>query len=130
MADVGALVLRPPEQDADFAPVNVDKALALVGHVGAHAAAHDAVPGRQVHLVELCFDDFGDVVQDAALLEGEGDAVHRVLLHVLVHVRELDDCILSLLLVSSAVRLHYLRVGLPLPLFGLHGPGVRCNLRD
>jgi len=65
--------------------------LGLVGDVGAEVAAHDAVPGGVVLLVELLLDEGGDVLLDVVLLQGLGGAVHGVLLHVLGHVRVLDD---------------------------------------
>ena len=115
VVDIGGLVLCAPQEDADLSPVHEDEALGLVGDVGAHAAAHNAVPGRQIHLVKLRLDDLRDVVKHFALLEGERHAVHRVLLHLLVHVRVLYDCILGVLLVNGAVRLDDLRVRLALP---------------
>ena len=128
VVNVSGLILRAPDQDANLAPVQEDVALALVGDVGAKAAAYDAVPGWQVHLVKLCLDDLSDVVEDAALLEGEGDAIYGVLLHRLVHVGVFDHCILSFLLIDGAMGLYNLIVGLALPLLGLVGAGVRCNL--
>ena len=59
--------------------------------VRSEVSAHDAVPGRVVLLVELLLDVGGDVLLDVILLEGLGGAVHRVLLHLLGHVRVLDD---------------------------------------
>jgi len=64
--------------------------LGLVGDVGAEVAAHDAVPGGVVLLVELLLDEGGDVLLDVVLLEGLGGAVDSVLLHLLGHVRILD----------------------------------------
>ena len=86
MVNVRRLVLGAPEQNADLAPVHENEALGLVGDVAAEATPHNAVPRWQVHLVELGLDDLGDVVEHAALLEGEGHAVDGVLLHRLVHV--------------------------------------------
>ena len=59
--------------------------------VRSEVSAHDAVPGGVVLLVELLLDVGGDVLLDVILLEGLGGAVHRVLLHLLGHVRVLDD---------------------------------------
>ena len=128
VVNVSGFILRAPDQDADLAPIHEDEALALVGDISAEAAAYDTVPGRQVHLVKLCLDDLSDVIEDAALLEGKGDAIDSVLLHRLVHVGILDHCVLSFLLVDGAMGLYDLIVGLALPLFGLVGAGVRCNL--
>ena len=129
MIDIRRLVLSAPEEDADFAPVHEDEALALVRHVRSHAAPHDAVPGRQVHLIEFRLDDLSDVVENAALLEGESDTVNCVLLHIEVHVCVLDHCVLSLLLVGAPVRLHHLSVRLALPSLRLCSSRVCYNLR-
>ena len=130
VVDIGGFVFCSPEEDADLAPVHENEALALVGHVGAQPASHDAVPSRQIHRVKLCLDDLSDVVEDSSLLEGEGHAVDGVLLHVLVHISVLHHCILSVLLVNVSVWLDHLRVGLTLPLLGFVGAGVSCNLRN
>jgi len=81
---------RLEEEDGDLSEVEVDEVLGLVGDVGAEVAAHDAVPGGVVLLVELLLDEGGDVLLDVVLLEGLGGAVDSVLLHVLCHVGILD----------------------------------------
>jgi len=78
------------EEDGNLAEVEVDEVLGLVGDVGAEVAAHDAVPGGVVLLVELLLDEGGDVLLDVVLLEGLRGAVDSVLLHVLCHVGILD----------------------------------------
>ena len=128
MVNVSGLILRAPDQDAYLAPVHEDEALALVGDICAKATAYDTVPRWQVHLVKLCLDDLSDVVEDAALLEGEGDAIYGVLLHRLVHVGVFDHCILSFLLIDGAMGLYNLIVGLALPLLSLISAGVCYNL--
>uniref|UniRef100_A0A1I8F398 RING-type domain-containing protein n=1 Tax=Macrostomum lignano TaxID=282301 RepID=A0A1I8F398_9PLAT len=60
-------------------------------HVATEVAAHDAVPGRVVLLVELLLDVGGDVLLDVELLQSLGGAVNGILLHVLGHVGVLDD---------------------------------------
>ena len=90
-----------------------------MGDIGAQTAAHNAMPSWQIHLIELCLDNLCDVVQYTPLCECKRHAVDRMLLHVLVHVGVLHHGILCVLLVESAMRLHNLRVGVFLPLFGL-----------
>ena len=128
MVNVSGFVLCAPDQDADLAPVHEDEALALVGDICAKATAYDTVPRWQVHLVKLCLDDLSDIVEDAALLEGKGDAIDSVLLHGLVHVGILDHCILSFLLIDGTMGLYNLIVGLALPLLSLISAGVCYNL--
>ena len=130
MVSIGRFVLGSPEQNSNFAPVYENEAFALVGHVGAKATAHDAVPSGQIHLVKLCLDDLCDVVKDTALLECESHAVNRVLLHKLIHISVLYHCIFSLLLIRCSMGLNYLRIRLFLPLFSLVGTSVSCNLRN
>ena len=129
MVDIGGLVLCAPQQDSDFAPVHEDEALVLMRDICAHATANNAVPSWQVHSIEFCLDDLGDVVEDAALLECETDAINGVLLHVGVHVCMLHYSISCLLLINATVRLYHLRVSLPCPFLGLNGSCVRCYLR-
>ena len=86
MIDVGRFILGAPDQNSDFAPVHEDKALVLMSDVGAHAATHDAVPGRQIHRIELSLNDLCDVVKHAPLLEGKSDTVDGMLLHISVHI--------------------------------------------
>ena len=50
------------------------------------------MPGWKEHCIEFVFDDLSDVVENSSLLEGEGNAVDGLLLHVSIHVCELDDC--------------------------------------
>ena len=128
MVNVSGLILRAPDQDAYLAPVHEDEALALVGDICAKATAYDTVPCWQVHLVKLCLDDLSDIVEDAALLEGKGDAIDSVLLHWFVHVGILDHCVLGFLLIDATMGLYNLIVGLALPLFSLISAGVCYNL--
>ena len=128
MVNVSGLILRAPDQDAYLAPVHEDEALALVGDICAKATAYDTVPRWQVHLVKLCLDDLSDIVKDAALLEGKGDAIDSVLLHWFVHVGILDHCVLGFLLIDATMGLYNLIVGLALPLFSLISAGVCYNL--
>ena len=128
MVNVSGLILRAPDQDAYLAPVHEDEALALVGDICAKATAYDTVPRWQVHLVKLCLDDLSDIVEDAALLEGKGDAIDSVLLHWFVHVGILDHCVLGFLLIDATMGLYNLIVGLALPLLSLISAGVCYNL--
>lgn len=93
-------------------------------HIRAHSTAHDAVPSWKEHCIEFVFDDFSDVVEHSSLLEGEGHAVNSLLLHVGVHVCELDDSVFSLLLVEATVSLNNLFVLGWLPFFCFLNSGV------
>ena len=79
------------EEDSDLTKVEVDEVLGLVSDVGAEVAAHDAVPGGVVLLVELLLDEGGDVLLDVEALEGLRGDVDGILLHVLGHIGVLDD---------------------------------------
>jgi hypothetical protein len=79
------------EQDGDLAQVEVYKVPRLVRHVAAKVPSDDAVPGGVVLLVELLLDVGGDVLLDVVLFERLRGAVDGVLLHLLGHVRILDD---------------------------------------
>ena len=76
------------------------------------------MPGWEEHCIEFVFDDLRNVVENSSLLEREGHAVDSLLLHVSVHVCELDDCVLSVLLVETTVSLNSLLVFRWLPFFG------------
>uniref|UniRef100_A0A3B5K1U3 Uncharacterized protein n=1 Tax=Takifugu rubripes TaxID=31033 RepID=A0A3B5K1U3_TAKRU len=77
------------QQDGHLAQVEVNEMLRLVGHVAAEVPPDDAVPGGIVLLPHL-LDEGCDVLLDVVLLHGLGGTVHRVLLHVLGHVRVLN----------------------------------------
>ena len=57
------------EEHRNLTKVEVNEVLGLVGDIGAEVAAHDAVPGGVVLLVELLLDEGGDVLLDVVLLE-------------------------------------------------------------
>ena len=71
--------------------VEVDEVFGLVGYVGAKVSADDTVPRWVVLLVELFFDVRGNIFFDVVLFDGLRGDVDGVLLHVLGHVRILDD---------------------------------------
>ena len=82
------------------------------------------MPGWEEHCIEFVFDDLSDIVENSSLLEGERNAINSLLLHVSVHVCELDDCVLSLLLVEATVTLNNLFVFGWLPVLGPIDSGV------
>ena len=82
---------RLEEQHCHLPHVEVDEMLGLMGDIRAEVAAHNAVPGGIVLLVELLLDVGGDILLDVELLEGDVGAIDSVLLHLLVHVGVLDD---------------------------------------
>ena len=90
-----------------------------MGHECTHTSANDAVPGRQVHSVELCFYDFSDVIQNTSLLERKCNTVNCMLLHFWHHVRKFDNSVFSLGLVDASMSDAVLRVNLGLPLLSL-----------
>ena len=130
MVDITRFVLSAPKQDSYLTPVHKDETFGLVRYIGAHSSAHDTVPSWQVHRVKLCLDNLCDIVKYSPLLEGKGDAIHGVLLHELIHVHRLHHCVLSFLLFCASMWLHHLSVLISLPLLGLDGSCVSCNLSD
>ena len=70
--------------------VEVDEVPRLVRDVRPKVPADDAVPRRVVLLVKLLLDVGRNVLLNVVLLQGLRGAVHRVLLHLLGHVRVLD----------------------------------------
>ena len=127
MVNICWIIFRAPEQNADFSPVHKDEAFCLVGHVSTESTSHNAVPSRQEHCVEFVFDDLGNIIQNSSLLECKSHAIDCLLLHVLVHVCELHNSILCLLLIDSTVRLDLLMVFITLPFLCFGNSGVCCG---
>ena len=130
VVDVSWIVLRAPQQNSNFTPVHEDEAFALMGDIWAKTAANNAVPGGQVHLIELCLNDLSNIVENTSLLEGKCHTVNGMLLHEFVHVSILNDSVLGLLLIDSAVSLSDLWISLWLVLLSLSLASVSCNLCD
>jgi len=63
----------------------------LVRDVRPEVPADDAVPGGVVLFVELLLDVCGNVLLDVVLLQRLGCAVNCILLHLLGHIRVLDN---------------------------------------
>ena len=78
------------QENSDLAKVEVDEVLGLVGDIGSEIAAHNAMPGGVVLLVELLLNVGSDVLLNVVLLQSLGGAVNSVLLHLLAHVSVLD----------------------------------------
>ena len=82
---------RLEEENGDLPQVEVDEMLGLVSDVAAEVTPDDAMPRRVVLFVELLLDVSGDVLLNVVLLQRLRRAIDGVLLHVLGHVRILDD---------------------------------------
>merc|ERR1712227_42432 len=83
---------RFEEEDGDLSQVEVDEMLGFVSDVASEVTSDDAMPRGVVLFVELFLNVGGDVLLNVVLFQRLGRAVDRVLLHVLGHVRILDDC--------------------------------------
>jgi len=67
------------KKNGHLAEVVVDEVLRLVRNVRAEIAAHDAMPGGIVLLVEFLLDVTGDVFLDVVLLQRLRRAIHGIL---------------------------------------------------
>ena len=65
-----------------------------MGNVRAKVSANDAVPGGVVLLVKLSLDESGNVLFNVVLFHGLSGNFDGILLHLLTHVRILDDGLL------------------------------------
>ena len=79
------------QENSDLAKVEVDEVLGLVGDIGSEIAAHNAMPGGVVLLVELLLDERSDILLDVELLESLGRDIDSILLHVLRHISILNN---------------------------------------
>uniref|UniRef100_A0A671TL40 Uncharacterized protein n=1 Tax=Sparus aurata TaxID=8175 RepID=A0A671TL40_SPAAU len=85
-------------QDGHLAQVEVNEMLCLVGDVAAKVPPDDAVPaplGSIPCVLSHLLDVRCDVLLYVVLLHGLRGTVHRVLLHVLGHVRDDDGRLLG-----------------------------------
>merc|ERR1719383_723913 len=82
---------RFEEENSDLSQVEIDEVLGLMSDVAAEVTSDDAMPRRVVLFVELLLDVGGDVLLDVVLFQRLRGTVDRVLLHVLGHVRVLDN---------------------------------------
>uniref|UniRef100_A0A8C6Z8R5 Dynein light chain n=1 Tax=Nothoprocta perdicaria TaxID=30464 RepID=A0A8C6Z8R5_NOTPE len=87
------VLTRLKEKNSDLAEVEVDEVLCLMGHVASEVPSHDAVDFMNIMLqtsIYLLYVSC-DVLLDVVLLEGLRGTLHSILLHLLRHVRILDD---------------------------------------
>lgn len=88
---VAALLPRLKQQDSYLPQIKIDKMLRLMGDITPKVPPHDAMPRRVVLLIELFFNERGNVLFNVKLVEGLGGTVDGVLLHVFGHVCVFDD---------------------------------------
>ena len=79
------------KKNSDLPEVKVDEVLSFVCNITPKVPADNAVPRGVVLLVEFLLDEGSNVLLDVVFLEGLGSAVDGVLLHVLRHVRILNN---------------------------------------
>ena len=84
---------RLKQEDCYLTHVEIDKMLCLVGNIGAEVPAYNAVPGWVVFLVELLLDVGRNIFFDVEFFQRNVCAINRVLLHLLVHISVLDNCL-------------------------------------
>ena len=73
--------------------IEVDEVLGLVGNVRTEVSAYNTMPGRVVLLVELLLNEGSNVLFNVEFLESLSRDIDSILLHVLRHVRVLDNCL-------------------------------------
>ena len=92
------------EQNCHLAQVKVDEMPGLMGDVGTKLTAQNAMPGWVVLFVKLLLNVGSDILLNVVFLKCLSGTVHGVLLHLLGHVRVLDDglavrhCVVEVLL--------------------------------
>eukprot|EP00090_Calanus_glacialis_P024550 TRINITY_DN3817_c1_g1_i1.p2 TRINITY_DN3817_c1_g1~~TRINITY_DN3817_c1_g1_i1.p2 ORF type:complete len:105 (+),score=2.31 TRINITY_DN3817_c1_g1_i1:335-649(+) len=79
------------QQDGHLPQVEVDEMPGLMGDVGPEIPTHDAMPGGVVLFVELFLNVGSNVLLNVVFFKCLSGTVHGVLLHLLGHVRVLDD---------------------------------------
>lgn len=84
------LLTRLEQKNGHLAQVEIDEVFGFMCHVTTEVPPHNAVPGGVVLLVKLLFDMGCDVLLYVVFLQRLGSALHRVLLHLLRHVRVFD----------------------------------------
>jgi len=97
------------EENCHLSQVKVNKMSRLVSYVAAKVASNDAMPGWVVLFVKLLLDECGNVLLNIVLLQRLSCTVHSILLHLLGHVRVLNDG-LSLAHLDSLILLDHEQV--------------------
>uniref|UniRef100_A0A7M4EAN4 Dynein light chain n=1 Tax=Crocodylus porosus TaxID=8502 RepID=A0A7M4EAN4_CROPO len=80
---------RFEEENSNLAQVEVDEMFSFMSHIAAKVSSHNTVPSGVVFLVKLLKKNC-NVFLNVVFLQGLRGALHRVLLHLLGHVRILD----------------------------------------
>merc|ERR1719198_1099636 len=84
---------RLEQKNCNLSKVEVNEVLGLMRHVGAEVSTNHTVPSRVVLLVKLLLDESGDIFLNVVLFECLCGAIDGILLHILGHVRILDNCL-------------------------------------
>jgi len=81
------------QKNCNLAEIEVNEVTSLVGHVASEISSNDAMPCGVILFVEFLLYECSNVLFNVVFFQSLSCAVHSILLHLLGHIRILDNCL-------------------------------------
>jgi len=81
------------QKNCDLTKIEVYEVTSLMGDVASEVPADNAMPCGIVLLIEFLLYECCDILFNVVFFQSLSGTIHSILLHLLGHVRILDDCL-------------------------------------